>query len=164
MRLVLLSSIVAIALLAAPASAGAQTHQDYSGKWALSQSKSSRGAAGNGATISFGSELVVTQSPTELKVESSFPRIEKTQVVVFKLDGSEVTIPIQDGVVEKAKATWDGDKVAITAHRVVTTQFGEFVSDTKETWTRMGNLLTIQKTLSSEGVSDTETAVFEQHP
>ena len=161
MKSVLLLSIVATTLLV-PASATAQAHQDYSGRWALSQSKSTPGAAGNAATISFGSELIITQSATELKVEMRFPRVEQTQIVVFTFDGSEVTHPLSEGVVEKAKAVWEGDKVMITARRVVSTQFGDFVSETKETWSRTGNLLTIQKTLVSDGVTDSQTAVFDR--
>ncbi len=162
MKSVLLPSIVAIAFLAVASSATAQAHQDYSGRWALSQSKSTPGAAGNAATISFGSELVVTQSPTELKVEMRYPRVEQTQIAVFKFDGSEVTLPLSEGVVEKAKAAWEGDKVVITARRVISTQFGEFVSETKETWSRTGSLLTIRKTLTADGVTDNQTAVFDQ--
>ncbi|HUR22196.1 MAG TPA: hypothetical protein VMZ90_15375 [Vicinamibacterales bacterium] len=156
--------VIGVALVAIPAAASAQAHHDYSGKWALSQSKSTPGAAGNGATISFGSELVITQTATELKVEARFPRVEETQTMVFKFDGSEVTHPLSEGVVEKAKAVWDGDKVMITARRVVSTQFGDFVSETKETWTRSGNLLTIDKTVSSDGFTDTQKAVFDRQP
>ena len=157
-------SLVALALVAVPAAAIAQTHQDYAGKWALSQSKSTRGAAGNGASMSFGSELVITQSATEVKVESRYPRVEATQTVAFKLDGSEVTVPLPEGITEKAKAGWEGDKLVVTARRIVSTQFGDFVSDTKEVWTRMGNALTIQKTLNSDGVINTETAWFDRQP
>ena len=162
MKLVHLLSIVALTLLAAPDPVRAQAHQDYSGRWALSQSKSTPGAAGNGATISFGSELAITQSPTELTVESRFPRVEQKQTVVFKFDGSEVTTPLSEGVVEKAKAGWEGDTVVIAARRVISTQFGEFVSETKETWSRTGNLLTIKKTFTADGVTDSQTAVFDR--
>jgi len=164
MKSVLRSSIVVLSLVALPHLVTAQAHQDYSGKWALSQSKSSPGAAGNGTSISFASELVITQNASELKAELHFPRIEQPQMVVFKLDGSEVTIPVSEGVVEKASAVWQGDKLTITAHRVVSTQFGEFVTDTKETWNRTENLLTIQKTLTSAGVTDSQTAVFDRQP
>jgi hypothetical protein len=164
MKTVLLSSMAVLTLLALPAAAAAQAHQDYSGKWALSQSKSTPGAAGNGASISFASELIITQSASELKAEMHFPRIEQPQIVVFTLDGSEVTFPVSEGVVEKATALWQGDKLMITAHRVVSTPFGEFVTDTKETWNRTENLLTIQKTQMSAGVTDSQTAVFDRQP
>jgi hypothetical protein len=164
MTTVVRRSLIALALIAVPAAAMTQTHQDYSGKWALSQSKSTRGAAGNGAIISFGSELIITQSPTEVKVEARYPRVEATQIVTFKLDGSEVTVPLPEGIVEKAKAGWEGDKLVITARRVVTSAFGDFVSETKETWNRMGNALTIQKTLNADGVISNETAWFDRQP
>ena len=161
MSAVVLRSIAAVALLAVPASAMAQTHPDYSGRWVLSQARSTPGTAGNGASISFGSELLITQSPTELKVEMRFPRVEQTQIVVFKLDGSEVNVPLPEGITEKAKAAWEGDRLAITARRVVSSAFGDFVSETKEIWNRMGNVLTIQKTLTSDGLTNNETAWFE---
>jgi hypothetical protein len=161
MKAIFLIALAAIALLTAPVSATAQTHQDYSGKWALSQSKSTPGAAGNAATISFGSELVITQSASELKVEARFPRVEQTQIAVFKFDGSEVTLPLSEGVVEKAKAAWQDDKLTIAARRVVSSNFGDFVSETKETWSRAGNLLTIEKTVTSDGFNDTQKAVFD---
>ena len=156
------SLVVAVALVAVSVSPTAQARQDYSGKWALSQSKSTRGAAGNGASISFGSELLVTQSATEVKVESRYPRVEQTQIVVFKLDGSEVTVPLPEGITEKARAGFEGEKLVITARRVVSTQFGDFTSETKETWTRMGNVLTIQKSLNADGVVSNETAWFDR--
>ena len=157
-----LQSLAAVALIAVPASAAAQTHQDYSGRWALSQARSTRGAAGNGAIISFGSELIVTQSATEVRVEARYPRVEQTQIVVFKLDGSEVNVPLPEGITEKAKAAWAGDRLAITARRVVSSAFGDFVSETKEIWNRMGNVLTIQKTLTADGVTSNETAWFDR--
>lgn len=162
MTAVLRHAVVATALITIPASPYAQAHQDYSGQWVLSQSKSTRGAAGNGAVISFGSELIITHTPTEVKIEARYPRVEQTQIVVFKLDGTEVTVPLPEGITEKAKASWEGDKLVIMARRVVSTQFGNFESETKEIWNRMGNVLTIQKTLTADGVTNNETAWFDR--
>ena len=49
---------------------------------------------------------------------------------------------------------------ACIAASVIFTPFGDVVTDTKDTWSRAGNVLTIVKALTAEGVSDTETAVF----
>jgi hypothetical protein len=162
MMAVLRHAVVATALVAIPVSIDAQARQDYSGRWVLSQAKSTRGAAGNAAVISFGSELIVAQSPAEVKVEARFPRVEQTQIIAFTLDGAEVTVPHADGITEKAKASWEGDRLVITARRVVSTQFGNFESETKEVWNRMGNVLTIQKTLTADGVTNEETAWFDR--
>jgi hypothetical protein len=154
------ATVITVAL-ANPISVGAQAQPDFSGNWKISQSKSSTGATGNNATISFPSELVIKQHPAELHVESRYPR-SAPLTTVYKLDGSEITINLPSSVTEKARATWDGDKLTISARRVVSSAFGDFVTDIKETWSRAGNVLTVQKTQSADGVTDAETAVFDR--
>jgi hypothetical protein len=139
----------------------AQTQPDVSGHWKINQAKSSAGATGNNAKVSFASELVVSQQGTDLRVEIRFPRTDPV-VAVYRLDGGEVAVPVP-GVTEKARAAWEGGRLVITARRVVSTAFGDFVTDTKEVWSGTGDVLTIQKTQSSEGLSETETAVFERN-
>lgn len=157
----LLCAAAAAALM--PAFALAQARPDFSGRWEVSQAKSTTGAVGNGATISFGSELAVTQHPAELHVELRHPR-SAPMTTIYKLDGSEVTVATPADVKETARATWDGQTLVITATRVVSTQFGPFASETKETWSRAGNVLTIRKTQNADGIIDNETAVYDREP
>jgi hypothetical protein len=157
-----LAGVLAIGLFVCGAvHANAQTTPDFTGRWEISQTKSSPGAIGNNAKVSFPSELIVAQKAAELHVEMRFPRSEPLKVA-YKLDGSEIRIALPSDVTETARTAWDGSRLTITARRVVSTAFGEFVTDIKETWNRAGNVLTIQKTHSSSGVADTETAVFEE--
>ena len=153
--------IAALALLTVPALPRAQAGTDFSGRWKISQAKSSPGAIGNNAKVTFPSELIVEQRPGELHVDMRIPRTDSV-TAVYKLDGSEITVGTPAGIAEKAKAMWDGNKLVITARRVVTSPFGDFVTDTKEVWTRTGNVLTIGKTVTAEGIADTETAVFDK--
>ncbi len=163
MSRLLRASVAALALAALPALAPAQTRPDFSGRWEVSQSKSSPGAVGNRATVAIASEMIVTQRSSELQVEMRFPRTETPITVVYTFDGSEVVVGgTPDDVTEKARAMWDGNALVITARRVVSTAFGDFVTDTKEVWSTSGDVLTIQKTQSGDGVSDSETAVFER--
>ena len=150
-------------VLALTISVGAQGRPDFSGRWQISQAKSSAGATGNNATISFPSELMITQHPAELHVELRYPRSDALKTI-YKLDGSEIVINLPSSVVERAKAGWDGDRLVISARRVVSSAFGDFVTDSKETWSRTADVLTIQKTQSSDGVTDSETAVFLRAP
>lgn len=156
-----LPAILVSVLMLTTISVTAQARPDFSGSWRISQARSSAGAMGNNATISFPSELVIKQQAAELHVELRYPRSEML-TTVYKLDGSEITITLPSSVTEKARAAWDGDKLVITARRVVSSAFGDFVTDIKETWNRTGNVLTIQKTQSSDGVTDSETAVFDR--
>ena len=150
-------------VLALTISVGAQGRPDFSGRWQISQAKSSAGATGNNATISFPSELVITQHPSELHVEFRYPRSAPLKTI-YKLDGSEIVINLPSSVVERAKAGWEGDRLVISARRVVSSAFGDFVTDSKETWSRTADVLTIQKTQFSDGVTDSETAVFLRAP
>jgi hypothetical protein len=155
-------AIVSVLVLATT-TAIAQGGPDFSGNWRISQAKSSAGATGNNATISFPSEIVIKQQSGQLHVELRYPR-SQVLTTVYKLDGSEITITLPSNVTEKARAAWDGDRLVITARRVVSSAFGEFITDSKEAWSRTGNVLTIQKTQSSDGVTDAETAVFDRAP
>jgi hypothetical protein len=154
------ASVVAVAL-AAPALTVAQDKPDFSGKWKISQAKSSAGATSNSANIAFPSELIIVQRSAELQVEARFPRSEP-QHTVYKLDGSEITAGTPAGVTETARATWDGNTLVITARRVVSSAFGDFVTDSKEIWTRTGNVLTITKNETSDGLVNNERAVFDR--
>jgi hypothetical protein len=147
--------------IAATVGLAAQGQPDFSGHWKINQAKSSAGATGNNAKVSFASELIVAQQGSDLRVEIRFPRTDPA-VAVYKLDGSEMAVPVP-GVTEKARAAWESGRLVITARRVVTTPFGDFVTDSKEVWSRTGDVLTIQKTHSSEGLSETETAIFERN-
>ena len=154
------AAVVAVALVT-PAFAVAQGRPDFSGKWEISQAKSSAGATSNSANIAFPSEMIITQRSAELQVEARFPRSEPL-TTVYTLDGSEITTGTPAGVAEKAKATWDGNNLVITARRVVSSAFGDFVTDSKEIWTRTGSVLTITKSETSDGVVTNERAVFER--
>jgi hypothetical protein len=161
MKPLVLVPVAALVLVAGPALTGAQTRPDFSGTWEISQAKSSAGATSNSANISFPSELIITQRPAELHVEIRFPRSEPFKTV-YKLDGTEVTAGTPAGVNEKARAVWDEQTLVITARRIVSTQFGDFITDSKETWSRTGNVLTIRKSETSDGLTQNETAVFDK--
>jgi len=151
-----------VTLVAAVSMASAaQAPPDFSGHWKINQAKSSAGATGNNAKVSFPSELVVAQQGGDLRVEIRYPRTDPV-IAIYKLDGGEVAVPVP-GVTEKAKAAWEGGRLVIAAQRVVSTPFGNFVTDTREVWSRSGDVLTIRKTQSSEGLAETETAVFEKN-
>lgn len=163
MKLRFFISVAAFGLLTMPALTPAQARPEFSGRWKISQARSSPGAVGNGAKVGFPSELVIQHHPAELQVEMRIPRTDP-MTALYKLDGTEVTLGTPAGIAEKARAMWDGEKLVITARRVISTSFGDFVTDSKEVWSRTGNVLTISKTQTADGVSQTETGVFDKDP
>ena len=159
-RLYTISTAV-LMLLAVPALTVAQARPDFSGRWKYNQDKSSRGSSGNEAVIQFPSVLVIKQTPAELHVEMGTLRQDDV-TAIYKFDGSEVTVSAPEGITEKAKATWNGPRLVISLRRSFTSPIGDVVTEFKETWTLNGNLLTIEKIRTAEGVSDTERAVYDK--
>jgi hypothetical protein len=154
--------LMSILAIIAPSFAAAQAKPDFSGKWIFNQAKSGRGAAGNSPVVPFPSEIVVKQTAAELYVQASTVRQEGT-TAVYKFDGTEVTVGAPEGISEKAKVAWDGSKLIITSRRSFTSPIGDVITDFKEVWTLNGNVLTIDKTQTADGHSDTVQAVFEKN-
>lgn len=148
--------------LAVPAAAMAQGKPDFSGMWVFNQGKSGKETAGNSAVLPFASELEVKQQgATEITVASATVR-QKPVTATYKLDGTPVKVEMTGGVTETSEAHLDGSNLVITTKRTFTSPIGEVVVNFKEVWSVNGNLLTIQKTRSSELDNVTATAVFDK--
>jgi hypothetical protein len=129
----------------------------FSGKWHYNQAISGRAAAG----ISFPSELLMAQSLTELHVDASTMR-QDLVTVLYKLDGTEVSVPGPGGIVTKARATLDGDKLVIVSKRTFASPAGEVTADIKDVYSLAGDVLTIQRQQTINGVSAAAKAVYDK--
>jgi hypothetical protein len=147
--------------LAAPPGARAQARTDVTGTWVLNYDKSGPEVAGNGADVPFPSQLVVTQSATELSVKRSSVR-QAPFAAVYKLDGPPVTVEAPDGITETGQARLDGALLVITSRRSFSSPAGDTVVEFQEIWTLSGNALSVKKTMTQEGESQTATAVYEK--
>ena len=147
--------------LAAHPGVFAQAKPDLSGTWLLNYDKSDPEVAGNGADVPFPSQLVVTQSPTELSIERSSIR-QAPFAAVYKLDGSRVKVEAPGGITETGEASFDGATVVVTSHRSFSSPVGNTVVEFKEIWSVSGNALTVKKTMTQEGESQTATAVYDK--
>src|SRR4029453_386915 len=105
-----------------PSYANSQTRPDFSGTWKMDPSRSESAAQ----TEPVGPiTLVIAQTPSELKI-STTRSPGATEVVTYRLDGSETKIP--GGT---AKTRWEGSTLVTEVERYVQ---GQAVS-TKETRT-----------------------------
>ena len=148
-----------LAFAATPASA--QPTPSLSGTWKLNFDKSGDRIAGNGAAVPFPSEMVITQSPTELSVERTSVR-QAPFKAVYKLDGSRINVAAPAGISETAEARVDGTTLVITSRRSFSSPAGDTVIDFREIWTVTGSVLSVRKTVTQDGESDTETAVYDK--
>lgn len=154
------AAVLVLGLTAHPG-AVAQAKLDLSGKWLLNFDKSGPEVAGNGADVPFPSQLEVTQSATELSVKRSSVR-QAPFAAVYKLDGSKVNVEAPGGITETGEARFDGVTLVITSRRAFSSPAGDTVVDFTEIWSLSGSVLTVKKTMTQEGESQTATAVYEK--
>lgn len=109
-----------------------QAQTDFSGTWKLNAEKSEMGGGG-GRGGGMMAEMVVTQSATELSVTRG------EQTVVYKLDGSETTVPGGRGGAATAKARAEGATIVIETTRMMNDQ----AMTTKATWAMVDGALVV---------------------
>lgn len=160
-RRVALSVALVILGFALPRVTAAQAKPDLSGTWLLNFDKSGPEVAGNGADVPFPSQLVVAQSATELSVKRSSVR-QAPFAAVYKLDGSRVSVEAPAGITETGEAKFDGATLVITSRRSFVSPAGETVVEFTEIWSLAGNVLTVKKTMTQEGESQTASAVYDK--
>lgn len=155
------AALVVFGLIATASLTTAQAHVDLTGKWMLNFERSGPEVAGNGAAVPFPTELIVSQSPGELSVKSSSVR-QDSYSAVYKLDGSRVNVTAPSTITETAEARFEGNTLLVKSRRSFTSPAGETVVEFTEVWSRAGNLLTVKKTMTQDGESQTETAVYDK--
>jgi len=139
----------------------AQSTPNIAGTWRLNFDKSGERIAGNGADVPFPSQMVIVQTPTELTVERTSVRQDPFKAV-YKLDGSRVTVAAPEGITETAEAKFDGATLVVTSRRSFSSPAGDTVVEFREVWTLTGNELAVRKTVTQDGSSDSETAVYDR--
>ena len=139
----------------------AQSAPNLAGTWRLNFDRSGERVAGNGADVPFPSQMVVAQSPTELTVERTSVRQDPFKAA-YKLDGSRINVAAPEGITETGEAKFDGATLIITSRRSFSSPAGESVVEFREIWTVKGSELSVRKTLTQDGSSDTETAIYDK--
>lgn len=149
------------AALVAPldTSAARQGRPDFSGTWLYNQAQSGRGTSGNSPAVPFPTELRIKHMPGELHWEGRSVRQDPI-TAIFRLDGSEVTMTGAGEITMKGKAVLDGDKLVITSTRSYSSPAGDITTEFKEVYSIAGEVLTVEKTQSTGGMSATLKAIY----
>jgi hypothetical protein len=139
--------VVPMVALVLPLAADGQNAIDFSGTWKMdaARSESAHQAVPIGPVT-----LVITQTATELRIETRRGEPDKSairsEILTYKLDGSETTTAAADGATIKCRASWEGSKLITATTRniqeaTVTTLF-------VHTLDPKGNEMTVHKTLT----------------
>ncbi|HET9194516.1 MAG TPA: hypothetical protein VFO21_16655 [Vicinamibacterales bacterium] len=138
---------VAILLIAAaiPAPARAQVDAALAGTWTLG-GEAGRGGRGAVPGVPVATRLVIKVAPGQVTVDSNTGSAESIQTAVYKLDGSETTVPGPLGWTVKAKAAWKDSALVVSTIRSLEGPNGPIGAEIVDVYTVTGDALTIERT------------------
>ena len=179
----------ALACLVGSAAAGwAQAKPDFSGTWTFNASKSDTAPArmgggmpgggmpgggmpgggmpgggergmrgGGGGMMEPAASVTITQTPAQLSVDRVMG--QGTQTAVYKLDGGESMNAMGPGEA-RSKASWDGAALVIVTTQTMQGRGGAMTIESKEIYSRDGDLLTILTTRSTPMGPQTRKLIY----
>jgi hypothetical protein len=154
------------AATASPSSAGPRVRRPFpvgqgkfSGRWVFNQQASGRNEGGT----SLPSELLLAQTSDELYLQGTSSRQDPLEIV-YELDGSQVNAQVSAAIFETGRARLDGENLVITMRRTFASPAGQVVADIRDVYSVTGNVLTVQRTQTIDGVASAAKAVYNKAP
>lgn len=137
----------ALFLLIAVASSPAQAQVDpaLAGTWILG-GDAARGGRGGVPGVPVATRLAIKVAPGQVTIDSNTGSAESIQTAIYKLDGSETTVPGPLGWTVKAKAAWKDSALVVSTIRSLEGPNGPIGAEIVEVYTVSGNGLTIVRT------------------
>jgi hypothetical protein len=141
--MILSTAITVLALIAPSAGQDPKDKPNFTGTWALDAARSVSAQSEDPAGPV---TLVIKQTDSELSIETR--RGERSETLVYNLDGSETKKPPQDNGPFAWRARWKGPKLVTETHRSVnrtTVSLEEVLSlNAKQTELIVDRTLTVQ--------------------
>jgi hypothetical protein len=90
--------------------------------------------------------LTIRLTPAEVTVDSNTGSAQTVQTAVYKLDGSETTVPGPLGWTVKARAAWKDSTLVVNTTRSLEGPNGPIGAEIADVYSVSGNVLTIERT------------------
>jgi hypothetical protein len=142
--------VVLFALLAASPDVHGQM-SNLAGTWALNQEAGGggggRGGRGGGIPgVPLATQLIVKVSPTEVTVDTNTGSAQSMQTAVYKVDGTETTVPGPLGWTVKARAAWKDSTLVVNTVRSLEGPNGPLGAEIVDVYSVSGDVLTLERT------------------
>ena len=125
--------------------AAAQVDTALAGTWTLG-GEAGRGGRGAVPGVPVATRLVIKVAPGQVTVDSNTGSAESIQTAIYKLDGSETTVPGPLGWTVKAKAAWKDSALVVSTVRSLEGPNGPIGAEIIDVYTVGGDALTIDRT------------------
>jgi hypothetical protein len=139
---------IAGVLLAAAAPARGQVNAALAGNWTLAQNDAAgRGGRGGGIPgVPLATEMSIKVSPIDVTVDTNTGSAQSIQTAVYKLDGTETTVPGPLGWTNKAKVSIKDSTLVVSTMRSLEGPNGPVGAEVVDVYTVTGNVLTLERT------------------
>ena len=143
-----LTVAMAIVLMAVAAPAHAQVNPALAGNWTLAENDAAgRGGRGGGIPgVPLATEMIIKLSPSEVTIDTNTGSAQSIQTAVYKLDGTETTVPGPLGWTNKAKASTRDSTLVVSTMRSLEGPNGPIGAEVVDVYTVAGNVLTLERT------------------
>jgi hypothetical protein len=132
--------------------AGAWTLQDAGG--------GGRGGRGGIPGVPTATELSIKVSNTEVTVDANTGSAQTIQTSIYKLDGSETTVPGPLGWTNKAKTAWKDSALVVNTVRSIDGPNGPIGAEFVDVYSASGDTLTVVRTQGR----NKQTLVYKKKP
>ena len=139
-------AIVLLVGSAMPSVAVAQVAPALAGSWTLNQEGGGRGGRGGIPGVPLATEVTIRLTPAEVTVDTNTGSAQTVQTAVYKLDGSETTVPGPLGWTVKARAAWKDPTLVVNTMRSLEGPNGPIGAEIVDVYSVSGNVLTIERT------------------
>jgi hypothetical protein len=139
----------ALVLVIAAGATFAQGNQALAGAWTLQQEPGARGGGGRGGGIPgvpVATELMIKVSPSEITVDTNTGSAQSMQTAVYKVDGTETSVPGPLGWTVTARAAWKDSTLVVNTVRSLEGPNGPIGAEVVDVYTATADALTIQRT------------------
>ena len=123
----------------------AQVDPALAGTWDLG-GEAGRGGRGGVPGVPVATRLVIKVAPGQVTVDANTGSAESIQTAVYRLDGSETTVPGPLGWTVKAKAAWKDSALVVSTIRSLEGPNGPIGAEIIDVYTVSGDALTIERT------------------
>src|SRR5688572_7517995 len=128
----------------------AQVNKSLAGTWTLSQDGGGgggRGGRGGGIPgVPLATQLIVKVSPSDVTVDTNTGSAQTIQTAVYKVDGTETTVPGPLGWTVKAKAAWKDSTLVVNTVRSLEGPNGPIGAEIVDVYSVSGDVLTLERT------------------
>ena len=139
-------AIVLLAGVALPSAAAAQVAPALAGTWTLNQEGGGRGGRGGIPGVPIATEVTIRLTPADVTVDTNTGSAHTVQTAVYKLDGSETTVPGPLGWTVKARAASKDSTLVVNTTRSLEGPNGPIGAEIIDVYSVSGNVLTIERT------------------